>query len=111
MDRAVRLVRDEGWCVVAAAKEAEVPRMTLSDRLKNYEDPTKLPAVGRPQELTRAEEEAIVKCLVMCAEFQYPMQCCGSGSGIQDPGSGTFLPPGSGIRNRFFPDPGSHHYF
>ncbi len=25
---------------------------------------------------------------------------------IQDPGSGTFLPPGSGIRNRFFPDPG-----
>jgi hypothetical protein len=24
-----------------------------------------------------------------------------------DPGSGTFLPPGSGIRNRFFPDPGS----
>ncbi len=24
-----------------------------------------------------------------------------------DPGSGTFLTPGSGIRNRFFPDPGS----
>jgi transposase-like protein len=73
MDRAVRLVRDEGWCVAAAAKEAEVPRMTLSDRLKNYDDPTELPPVGRPQELTRAEEEAIVKCLVMCAEFQYPM--------------------------------------
>ncbi len=29
-------------------------------------------------------------------------QCCGSGSGI-----GCFLTPGSGIRNRFFPDPGS----
>ncbi len=28
-----------------------------------------------------------------------------------DPGSGTFLTPGSGIRNRFFPDPGSDHYF
>jgi hypothetical protein len=27
-------------------------------------------------------------------------QCCGSGSG-------AFLTPGSGIRNRFFPDPGS----
>ncbi len=26
---------------------------------------------------------------------------------IQDPGSGAFLTPGSGIRNRFFPDPGS----
>jgi hypothetical protein len=29
--------------------------------------------VGRPQELTRAEEEAIVNCLVLCGEFQYPM--------------------------------------
>ncbi len=26
---------------------------------------------------------------------------------IRDPGSGAFLTPGSGIRNRFFPDPGS----
>ena len=26
---------------------------------------------------------------------------------IRDPGSGAFLIPGSGIRNRFFPDPGS----
>jgi hypothetical protein len=26
---------------------------------------------------------------------------------IRDPGSGVFLTPGSGIRNRFFPDPGS----
>jgi hypothetical protein len=25
----------------------------------------------------------------------------------EDPGSGAFLTPGSGIRNRFFPDPGS----
>jgi hypothetical protein len=25
----------------------------------------------------------------------------------RDPGSGAFLTPGSGIRNRFFPDPGS----
>ena len=29
-----------------------------------------------------------------------------------DPGSGVFLTPGSGIRNRFFPDPGSQtHIF
>jgi hypothetical protein len=26
---------------------------------------------------------------------------------VADPGSGAFLTPGSGIRNRFFPDPGS----
>jgi hypothetical protein len=33
-----------------------------------------------------------------------------SGS-VLDPGSGTFLTPGSGIRNRFFPDPGSQNIF
>jgi hypothetical protein len=33
-------------------------------------------------------------------------QCCGSGFGIQDPGSGVILPPGSGIGGEFFPDPG-----
>jgi len=27
-----------------------------------------------------------------------------------DPGSSAFWTPGSGIRNRFFPDPGSDHY-
>jgi hypothetical protein len=27
-----------------------------------------------------------------------------------DPGSGAFLTPGSGIRNRFFPDPGSQDH-
>ncbi len=26
---------------------------------------------------------------------------------VADPGSGAFLTPGSGIRNRFFPDPGT----
>jgi hypothetical protein len=37
----------------------------------------------------------------------------GGGGGVvdsvsdPDPGSGAFLTPGSGIRNRFFPDPGS----
>jgi hypothetical protein len=36
-------------------------------------------------------------------------QCCGSGSGIRNPGSGAVLThgPGSGIRNRFIPNPGS----
>jgi hypothetical protein len=33
-------------------------------------------------------------------------------SSVADPGSGAFLTPGSGIRNRFFPDPGSQtHIF
>jgi hypothetical protein len=29
--------------------------------------------VGKPQELSKAKEEAIVNCLVLCAEYQYPM--------------------------------------
>jgi hypothetical protein len=29
------------------------------------------------------------------------------GTSVADPGSGAFLTPGSGIRNRFFSDPGS----
>jgi len=34
--------------------------MTLSDQLKNYEDPSKEPHVGRHLELTMAEEEALI---------------------------------------------------
>ncbi len=48
-------------------------RMTLSDRLKAL-SPTKTPKLGRPQELTPKTEEAVVRCLEMCAEFNYPMK-------------------------------------
>jgi transposase-like protein len=73
MEMAVKLVREEGYSVAQAAKTAGVPRMTLNDRI-NKPDPDKVPKVGRPQELSPVEEEAIVKCLCMCAEFQYPMR-------------------------------------
>lgn len=72
MDEAVRLVREEGVSVAKAAKSAGVPRMTLTDRLGKPE-PTKTPTLGRPQELPKAAERAIVKCLKMCADYQYPM--------------------------------------
>jgi hypothetical protein len=35
------------------------------------------------------------------------ISCLGPSVADPDPGSGAFLTPGSGIRNRFFPDPGS----
>ena len=73
MDLAVRLVREEDYSVSQAAKEAGVPRMTLNDRI-NKPDLAKTPKVRRPQQLSPVEEEAIVKCLCMCAEFQYPMR-------------------------------------
>jgi hypothetical protein len=72
MQAAVHLVTVEGMTVTAAAKGAGVPRMTLSDRLRK-DAPTEDPKLGRPQELPAAVEEANVKCLITCAEFQYPM--------------------------------------
>lgn len=76
---AVRLVRSCGFSTMKAAKHTNsvkknvVPRMTLSDRLRRTV-PMDRPALGRPQELSRSVEEALVKCLVMCAEFNYPMR-------------------------------------
>jgi hypothetical protein len=57
--------------------------MTLDDRI-NKSDPAKMPKVGRPQELSPTEEEAIVKCLCMCAEFQFPMRKCDLQLFVQD---------------------------
>ncbi len=47
--------------------------MTLSDRMKK-ERPDERPALGRPQELDKTVEEALVKCLEICASFNYPMR-------------------------------------
>jgi len=77
MLEAMRLVREEELSIKAASKyinsvkKNEVPRMTLSDRLKRPGENTPL---GRPQELSRDVEEALVQCLEMCAEFQYPLK-------------------------------------
>lgn len=77
MQEAMRLVRDEGYSVNRASevindvKTNKVPRMTLSDRLKR---PDVFPPLGRPQELGPAVEEALVQCLEMCAQFQYPLK-------------------------------------
>lgn len=71
---AVRLVREDGMSISKASRTMNVKRQTLNDRLLKYADPEKQPRVGRPQELSNKEEEDIVECLIMCAEFQYPMR-------------------------------------
>lgn len=79
MDEAVRLVLEENLSVKRASlavnrvKLNVVPRMTLNDRM-NRHSPVKLPPVGRPTELDADVEEAIVKCLVLCGEYQCPMK-------------------------------------
>ena len=69
MLEAMRLVREEEYSIKAASKlinsvkKNEVPQMTLRDRLKR---PGKNPPLGRPQELSRDVEEALVQCLEIC---------------------------------------------
>jgi hypothetical protein len=73
MEKAVRLVREDNVSIMAATKVAWVPRITLGDRLRNYKNPMEEPKVGRLKELLQEDEEAIVKCVTLYAEFQYPM--------------------------------------
>jgi len=47
--------------------------MTLSDRLKSKK-PSETSLLGRPIELEEEVEEALVKCLEVCADFNYPMR-------------------------------------
>lgn len=76
---AVRLLKEENFTIKSAAgainsrKKAPVPRMTLSDRLCRA-DPQKTLQLGRPCELPEKVEAALVKCLKMCGEFNYPMK-------------------------------------
>jgi hypothetical protein len=79
MVEAIRLVKEEEYSIKAAAalindrKKKEIPRMTLSNRLRRTE-PGKMPKMGRPAELRKEVEEALVKCLEICASFNYPMR-------------------------------------
>jgi len=54
-------------------KKNRVPRMTLNDRI-HQDDPLELPKVGRPIELSTEVEKAVVDCLVLCGQYQYPMR-------------------------------------
>jgi len=47
--------------------------MTLNDRL-NRDHPREEPKVGRPVELHPDVEKAIVDCLILCAQYHYPMR-------------------------------------
>ncbi len=73
MDEALRLVMEEGYSVAAAARAAGVPRMILNDRVRSGQA-SEEPLIGQPQVLSKTVEEAIVKCLCLCAEFQYLMR-------------------------------------
>lgn len=81
MLEAVRLVKEEELSIKAAAletnsvKKNSVPRTTLSDRLR-WPDPQRSEPLGRKTELSKEVEDALVYCLVKCAEFNYPLRKC-----------------------------------
>ncbi len=49
----------------------------------------------------------VANCFFFLGELSVDKGFYNSSVAAPDPGSGAFLTPGSGIRNRFFPDPGS----
>jgi hypothetical protein len=63
----------------------------------NYSVHFNLPDAGEYGEDHSSIQNNYVKSVLICSVK----------SSVADPGSGAFLTPGSGIRNRFFPDPGS----
>jgi hypothetical protein len=68
--------------------------------------PTQHARRDRPM-VTRVAGEALLPRGLYIGKYQPELRFR-----IRDPGSGAFLTPGSGIRNRFFPDPGSQtHIF
>ncbi|MBM3939120.1 MAG: hypothetical protein FJ333_10790 [Sphingomonadales bacterium] len=75
----MRLVREENYSIKKASLEVNevkkniVPRTTLNDRILANE-PLLIPALGRPPEISKEVEASIVKCLKMCASYQYPMR-------------------------------------
>ncbi len=79
MMEAIRLVTVDNWSIQGAAKAVnarkvnQVPRMTFFDRL-NRNAPEEMPVLGRPVELSAEVEKALVKCLIQCGEYQYPMR-------------------------------------
>lgn len=54
-------------------KKNRVPRTTLNDRVLS-DKPLVTPALGRPTEISKEVEKSIVKCLKLCAAYQYPMR-------------------------------------
>ncbi len=79
MLEAIRLVQEEGYSIKQAAqttnsrKTKAVPCTTLNDRVWAG-DKGEIPAMGRPVEIPKAVEAALVKCLKMCGDLQYPMK-------------------------------------
>jgi hypothetical protein len=59
----------------------------------------------RAREMLLAQGAELSRYILKIFALQYDF--CSVGTGVADPGSGAFLTPGSGIRNRFYPDPGS----
>jgi hypothetical protein len=70
LQRAYDLVKEEGWTPFRAAKECQVPRITLVDKLRGTH---RTGQVGRPTVLSKTEEEVLVELLVLMGQYNYPL--------------------------------------
>lgn len=70
LERAVDLVKNDDWSVAAAARECNVPRITLHDRI-HAKHVTGAP--GRTTELSKGEEDALVDVCLVLGDYNYPV--------------------------------------
>lgn len=69
LEQAIEAVRERRMSLRQAAKDYEVPRATLCDRLK--EDAQE--KLGRPTELTMEEEAVLVERLIIMGNWGFPL--------------------------------------
>jgi hypothetical protein len=70
MQPAYDRVKNESWSVTRAARETDVPRVTLLDKLSGLH---KTGRVGRPTALSSIEDRLLVDLLVLMGEYNYPI--------------------------------------
>jgi transposase-like protein len=71
MARAIEQVKKKRMSIREAAKEYEVPRATLHDRVKENVKET----LGRPTVLSNEEESMITERLLLMGEWGFPLTC------------------------------------
>jgi len=70
LERAVDMVQNDEWSVAGAARECNIPRITLLNRIHHKHQSGR---PGRATELTKAEEDSLVDVCLVLADYNYPV--------------------------------------
>lgn len=70
LERAYKMVKEEGWSASGAAQHCKVPRATLADKLAGRH---KTGVIGRPTVLTATEEDILAEMCVLLGLYNRPV--------------------------------------